>query len=88
MDERLSVYGAETNTGVRFVVVLDMAGRREVGEEEPGKKKAVSRGGLGVRDGEVKVVSLLFLFLPYIYLVVFFSISFMFPSHWRKPQEY
>lgn len=59
VDERLSVYGAETNTGVRFVVVLDMAGRRDVIEDEMGKKKAAGRVVVGVRDGEVKVVSLL-----------------------------
>lgn len=28
VDERLAAYGFETNTGVRFVVVVDMRGRR------------------------------------------------------------
>lgn len=28
MDERLAAYGYETNTGVKFVVVVDMRGRR------------------------------------------------------------
>ena len=28
MDERLAAYGFETNTGVKFVVVVDMRGRR------------------------------------------------------------
>lgn len=55
MDERLAAYGFETNTGVRFVVVVDVRGRGV------GKGDAVPRGGnqgLGLREGEMKVVSL------------------------------
>ncbi|KAE8445280.1 hypothetical protein EG329_013518 [Mollisiaceae sp. DMI_Dod_QoI] len=51
VDERLAAYGFETNTGVRFVVVVDMRGRAisDVG-------KGMGIGGLGLRDGEMKVV--------------------------------
>jgi len=51
IDERLAAYGFETNTGVRFVVVVDMRGRVAQGE--------VQGGNVGLREGEMKVVSLL-----------------------------
>jgi len=52
IDERLAAYGFETNTGVRFVAVVDMRGRI-VGEGGTGK------GGpsVGLREGEMKLVS-------------------------------
>jgi len=50
IDERLAAYGFETNTGARFVAVVDMRGRA-VGEVA-GK----AMGGLGLREGEMKVV--------------------------------
>ena len=46
VDERLSVWGWETGTGVRFAIVLDMWGR-----------EGVESTGLGIRDGELKPVS-------------------------------
>jgi hypothetical protein len=49
IDERLAAYGFETNTGVKFVVVVDMRGRL-VGNEKGG-------GSLGLREGEMKLVS-------------------------------
>ncbi|KAF8864979.1 Sedlin [Acephala macrosclerotiorum] len=51
IDERLAAYGFETNTGVRFVVVVDMRGRA-ISEQS----KGMGIGGLGLRDGEMKVV--------------------------------
>ncbi|EPE34540.1 SNARE-like protein [Glarea lozoyensis ATCC 20868] len=47
VDERLAAYGFETNTGVKFVVVVDMRGRG-IGEGIGGY---VGKGGLGLRDG-------------------------------------
>ncbi|KAG9234383.1 Longin-like domain-containing protein [Amylocarpus encephaloides] len=51
IDERLAAYGFETNTGVKFVVVVDMRGR---GIGEIGK--GMGSSGLGLREGEMKVV--------------------------------
>lgn len=55
VDERLAVYGFETNTGTRFVVVVDMRGRRADG------RGASSKGGaaaavVGLREGEMKPI--------------------------------
>jgi hypothetical protein len=44
------VYGFETNTSVRFVVIVDMRGRIVGGESR-------QVGGLGLREGEMKMVS-------------------------------
>lgn len=55
IDERLAAYGFETNTGVRFVAVVDMRGRL-VPEAAIGKGTGAL--GLGLREGEMKVVSL------------------------------
>jgi hypothetical protein len=65
IDERLACYGFETNTGVRFVVVVDMRGRLASGSISKsaggGAGGAVGAGnggvgGLGLRDGEMKTV--------------------------------
>lgn len=48
IDERLAAYGFETNTGVRFVAVVDMRGRAVGGER--------SVGGVGLREGDIKLV--------------------------------
>lgn len=48
IDERLSVWGWETGTGIRFAIVLDMWGRQ-----------GIEGTGLGVREGELKPVSTL-----------------------------
>jgi hypothetical protein len=53
IDERLAAYGFETNTGVKFVVVVDMRGRI-VGEGVGGGKITPS---VGLREGEMKLVS-------------------------------
>lgn len=50
IDERLAAYGFETNTGVRFVAIVDMRGRI-VGDD-------AARGHVtGLREGEMKLVS-------------------------------
>ncbi|CZS98551.1 hypothetical protein WAI453_005735 [Rhynchosporium graminicola] len=50
VDERLAAYGFETNTGVRFVAVVDMRGRIVSGGNQG------AGGGLGLREGEMKLV--------------------------------
>ena len=57
VDERLAAYGFETNTGVKFVVVVDMRGRRIDGSIAGLADKA-SRGAaaVGLREGEMKTV--------------------------------
>ncbi|OWO92758.1 malonyl CoA-acyl carrier protein transacylase [Marssonina coronariae] len=52
VDERLAAYGFETNTGVRFVAIVDMRGRAIAG----GGREASTTGGLGLREGEMKIV--------------------------------
>jgi hypothetical protein len=52
VDERLAMYGWLANTGVKFVVVLDMAARSSR-DAKPG-------AALGVKDADVKPVSFLF----------------------------
>jgi hypothetical protein len=53
IDERLAAYGFETNTGVRFVAVVDMRGRIV------GEGGGTGKGGpsVGLREGEMKLVS-------------------------------
>ena len=62
------MYGFETNTGVKFVAVVDMRGRKIVGDEgavdvaakAKGKSGAtgggVAAGMVGLREGEMKIV--------------------------------
>lgn len=58
MDERLAAYGYETNTGVKFVVVVDMRGRRIDGAALPPSSSSSSaaaeeaKGGAGVGSGD------------------------------------
>ncbi|KAK4447882.1 trafficking protein particle complex subunit 2-like protein [Podospora aff. communis PSN243] len=54
IDERLASYGFETNTGVKFVVVVDMRGRRVDGAVLGGRTAGV--GAVGLREGEMKTV--------------------------------
>jgi trafficking protein particle complex subunit 2 len=56
IDERLASYGFETNTGVKFVVVVDMRGRRVDGAVLGGRTAGV--GAVGLREGEMKTVRL------------------------------
>ncbi|KAK3995764.1 Longin-like domain-containing protein [Cladorrhinum sp. PSN332] len=52
VDERLAAYGFETNTGVRFVVVVDMRGKPAKG----GGPTAGGGTGNGLREGEMRPV--------------------------------
>jgi len=52
VDERLATYGWLTNTGVKFVIVIDMAGRPAPPEEDRRKTPAIS----GLRDSDLKPV--------------------------------
>ncbi|KAI9054123.1 hypothetical protein LZ554_001294 [Drepanopeziza brunnea f. sp. 'monogermtubi'] len=61
VDERLAAYGFETNTGVRFVAVVDMRGRvvgagAGVANAGAGARDGGNLGGLGLREGEMKMV--------------------------------
>ena len=53
VDERLATYGWLTNTGVKFVIVVDMAGRPYNPEEDRKKNPLVT----GLRDSDLKPVS-------------------------------
>lgn len=50
MDERLAAYGYETNTGVKFVVVVDMRGRRIDSAALPSSSSSTS-GATGAGGG-------------------------------------
>ncbi|KAI0455844.1 Sedlin [Xylaria acuta] len=59
VDDRLAAYGFETNTGVKFVAVVDMRGRlpsRNTTTATTTATAAGSRGGVGLRDNELKPV--------------------------------
>ncbi|EKD16561.1 uncharacterized protein L3040_001302 [Drepanopeziza brunnea f. sp. 'multigermtubi'] len=61
VDERLAAYGFETNTGVRFVAVVDMRGRAVgagagAANAGAGARDGGHLGGLGLREGEMKMV--------------------------------
>lgn len=47
MDERLAAYGYETNTGVKFVVVVDMRGRRIDSAALPSSISSTAAAGAG-----------------------------------------
>ncbi|KAJ9138001.1 Sedlin [Coniochaeta hoffmannii] len=55
IDERLAVYGFETNTGTRLVAVIDMRGRR-ADARVAGGKGAAAAAVVGLREGEMKPV--------------------------------
>lgn len=55
IDERLAMYGWLTNTGVKFVVVIDMEGRPATLNETK------INSAVGIRDADLKPVSLLYL---------------------------
>ncbi|KAI1745204.1 Sedlin [Xylaria scruposa] len=58
IDDRLAAYGFETNTGVKFVAVVDMRGRLLSRNTAAATTAAAagSRGGVGLRDNELKPV--------------------------------
>ncbi|KAI1306179.1 Sedlin [Xylaria venustula] len=55
VDDRLAAYGFETNTGVKFVAVVDMRGRPAKNSPAAAGGRA-SGGGVGLRDNELKPV--------------------------------
>ncbi|MCJ1361647.1 hypothetical protein MMC16_000747 [Acarospora aff. strigata] len=55
IDERLAMYGWLTTTGVKFVIIIDMAGRPAPRDGEMEKGAPV----VGLRDSDLKPVSLL-----------------------------
>lgn len=79
VDDRLAAYGFETNTGVKFVAVVDMRGRRidagvaaglVTGADERRERErrlgARAAAAVGLREGEMKLVSFVFfLFFSY-----------------------
>ncbi|KAI0016005.1 Longin-like domain-containing protein [Xylariomycetidae sp. FL0641] len=63
VDERLACYGFETNTGVKFVAVIDMRGRKASASTtttttggDHGGAGAGAAAATGLREGELKVV--------------------------------
>lgn len=54
VDDRLAAYGFETNTGVKFVAVVDMRGR--LPKSGSAAAAATGGGGVGLRDNELKPV--------------------------------
>ncbi|KAI9796542.1 MAG: hypothetical protein M1833_006106 [Piccolia ochrophora] len=53
VDERLACYGWLTNTGVKFVIVIDMEGR-PAGAETCGGGRAAAAAFVGLRDADLK----------------------------------
>ncbi|KAI1126352.1 Sedlin [Nemania abortiva] len=56
IDDRLAAYGFETNTGVKFVAVVDMRGRLLGGTSGGRVSGGGGIGGVGLRDNELKPV--------------------------------
>jgi len=50
VDERLAAYGYLTNTGVKFIIVVDMEGRPAPADDDPRRTQPV----VGLRDAELK----------------------------------
>ena len=55
VDERLACYGWLTNTGVKFVIVVDMAGRPIGADGGDGRGTAI--GMIGLREADLRPVS-------------------------------
>lgn len=53
VDERLATYGWLTNTAIKFVIVVDMAGRPPAPDDDDRRKAALV---LGLRDSDLKPV--------------------------------
>lgn len=51
VDERLATYGWLTNTGIKFIMVIDMAGRSRAPDDDDRKRAAPI---LGLRDSDLK----------------------------------
>ena len=54
IDERLATYGWLTNTSIKFIIVVDMAGRPPAPDDDDDRRKAASI--LGLRDSDLKPV--------------------------------
>lgn len=50
VDERLAAYGWLTNTGIKFIIIVDMMGRPAPEEEDKRKAPPI----VGLRDAELK----------------------------------
>ena len=50
VDERLATYGWLTNTGIKFIIVVDMAGRPPGPEDEKKRSAPI----VGLRDSDLK----------------------------------
>lgn len=62
VDDRLAVYGFETNTGTKFIAVVDMRGRGgAVGAGTIDRDRSRGAAAVGLREGELKPVGF---FLP------------------------
>ncbi len=56
VDERLSIWGWQTGTGMKFAIVVDALGKG--GKSGNGLESSIVGGrGRGVGDGDVKIVS-------------------------------
>lgn len=53
VDERLATYGWLTNTGIKFTIVIDMAGRPAAPDDDDRRRAAPI---LGLRDSDLKPV--------------------------------
>lgn len=53
IDERLATYGWLTNTGIKLIIVVDMAGRPPAPDDDDKKRAALI---LGLRDSDLKPV--------------------------------
>ncbi|KAL2162428.1 hypothetical protein VTH06DRAFT_7341 [Thermothelomyces fergusii] len=56
VDDRLAAYGFETNTGTRFVAIVDMRGRRIDGAIADARDKRAVGAATGLREGEMRPV--------------------------------
>ncbi|KAF1988113.1 Sedlin [Aulographum hederae CBS 113979] len=54
VDERLAMYGWLTNTGIKFVIVVDMEGRAVGGSSGIDEGKGRGIAGIGLRDADLK----------------------------------
>lgn len=74
LDERLAAYGWLTNTGIKFIVIVDLIGQPvPIGAKEP-KRSAIA----GLRDSDLKPVRPAFCWSFAIYSCLLFAFFF----HW------
>ncbi|KAI1438454.1 Sedlin [Xylaria sp. CBS 124048] len=56
IDERLAAYGFETNTGVKFVAIVDMRGRIVTAKNAASGSRGAVVAGVGLRDTDLKPI--------------------------------